>query len=191
VKNIETRLNLARKSRLLFEQEKIVENIQTTLDEFITPEDLLQALGMQEIGPATSRWILDKYGFENLPKLKAEDLEDVKGIGNVKAKHFVEQIKDRWWIVKELKSMGLNFKEMQKTDKLADKTFCITGSFDDYSREDLIDMIRKNGGEYKSSVTKDLNYLIVGKEGGSKLEKANMQKETEVISLERFLYLVS
>ncbi|OGC51146.1 hypothetical protein A2982_03090 [candidate division WWE3 bacterium RIFCSPLOWO2_01_FULL_39_13] len=150
----------------------IMTNISRTLEDSITPSQLLQALGVKNIGPAASRWIINKYGFDNLPYLKKEDLEDVSGIGPIKAGHFIKEVKEKWPIVLDLQKRGLKFKKDNISNKLEGLSFCITGSQGKYSRDELIQLIIENGGEYKSSVTKDLDYLIAGTNPGSKLEKA-------------------
>lgn len=169
---------------------KIVNNIQSTLSEKVTPSQLLQALGIKEIGPSTSRWIIGEYGFENLPKLNIDDLSNVKGIGPQKAKSFVESLKNKWWIVEDLKKKGLSFKKEEKTNKLEGLTFAITGKKETYSRDELIEMINKNGGEYKSSIVKGLDYLIAGEDAGSKLDKAT-GVGAKVISESDFIDLIS
>lgn len=166
--------------------EKITANIRTTLNETIKPEQLIQALGIKETGPATSRWIVNHFGFDNLAKLTPEDLADVKGVGEVKAKHFVEDLQAKWPIVEKLQKLGLKFKKEEKTNKLDGKTFAITGKKVKYSRDELVEIINKNGGEYKSSITKDLDYLIAGDDAGSKLEKAE-KLDVMVITEEEFL----
>ncbi|PIR43332.1 hypothetical protein COV24_03340 [candidate division WWE3 bacterium CG10_big_fil_rev_8_21_14_0_10_32_10] len=169
--------------------DNIINNIQNTLDKSITPEQLLQALGIKEIGPSTSRWIINEHGFDNLKNLKKEDIENVKGIGPIKAEHFVNEVTDKWWIVNKLKVKGLKFKVEKKSNKLHGLSFCVTGKKEQYSRDELIEMIKINGGKYKSSVTKDLDYLIAGDDAGSKLEKAK-QNNVKVISEKEFLQML-
>jgi DNA ligase (NAD+) len=168
--------------------EKIISNIKRTLDKSITPIQLLHALGIKDIGRASSNWILNNYGFEKLPTLTEEELVQVGGIGPVKAKYFLNEIKDKWNIIRELQAIGLKFKEESASDKLKGLKFCITGSFGTYKREDLISLIEINGGDYKSSITKDLDYLIAGDNAGSKLEKVSAS--TQIIDLDKFLSLV-
>ena len=55
--------------------------------------------------------------------------------------------------------------------KLAGKTFCVTGTFEK-SRDEIHAIIEKNGGEVRSSVSGNLDYLIVGESAGSKREKS-------------------
>ena len=169
--------------------QNIVNSIQNTLKGTITPYQLLQALGIKFIGPAASRWIIDHYGFDNLPNLKKEDLLKIKGIGPEKAEKFIKEIKDKWWIVEELKKRGLKFKQAKVSNKLKGLSFCITGKKGRYSRNELIEMITANGGEYKSSVTKDLDYLIAGDEAGSKLQRAQ-EYGVKVITEEEFLKML-
>ena len=69
---------------------------------------------------------------------------------------------------------GLKFKSSTKSNKLEGKSFAITGKKEKYSRDELIQMIEENGGVYKTSITKDLDYLIAGEDAGSKLEKARL-----------------
>jgi DNA ligase (NAD+) len=54
---------------------------------------------------------------------------------------------------------------------LAGKTFCVTGTFI-LSRDEIHIMIEENGGEIRSSVSGNLDYLIAGENAGSKKEKA-------------------
>lgn len=165
---------------------KITQNIKNTLTETIKPEQLIQALGIRETGPATSRWIVSHFGFDKLEKLTPADLSNVKGIGEIKAEHFVTDLQSKWWIVEGLQKLGLKFKKENITNKLKGDSFAITGKKGRYSRDELVEMINKNGGEYKTSITKDLTYLVAGDDAGSKLKKAE-KLGVKVITEEEFL----
>lgn len=52
------------------------------------------------------------------------------------------------------------------------KSFCVTGSFENVSRDDIHAMIEQHGGEVRTSVSPKLDYLIVGNDAGSKKKKA-------------------
>lgn len=168
----------------------ITTNIKRTLNANITHNQLLQALGLKEIGPATSRWIINRHGFNNLNKLTVEDLQDVKGIGPIKALNFINDLKTKWHIVDSLLKLNLKFKENSSTNKLTGKSFCITGKKVTYSRDELINLINTNGGIYHANVTKDLDYLIAGDDAGSKLIKAKEFGVNE-ISEEEFLKMIN
>lgn len=169
--------------------DNITTNIKHTLNENITEVQLISALGIKEVGTTTAKLILKEYPFEKLNTLSTEDLLQIKGIGPSIAESFVKEIKQKWPTVKALLEMGLKFKKQKSTNKLNGLSFCITGKKEKYSRDELIEIINKNGGEYKSSVTKDLDYLIAGEDAGSKLTKAN-SLGVKVISEDEFLQMI-
>lgn len=169
--------------------ENIVKNIKQTLNKNVTKVDFINALGIKEVGRSTAKLILQKYKFSNLPNLSVTDLQQIKGIGPSIAHSFVNEINEKWDLYKKLKQKGLQFKTANKSNKLKGLSFCITGKKQKLSRNDLIDIINNNGGTYKPSVTKDLNYLIAGEDAGSKLAKAN-HLGVKVITEEDFLNMV-
>src|SRR5690606_14006633 len=77
-----------------------------------------------------------------------------------------------------LKSYGLQFTAVEneitlQSEKLTGKTFVISGVFENYSREELKNIIESNGGKILSGISAKLNYLVAGDNmGPSKLEKA-------------------
>ena len=168
--------------------ENIIQNINKTLTGNISQYQLLQALGLKEIGPATSKWIIDKYGFDKLPRLTELDIQKIKGMGPIKAKYFVDEIKNKWWIVEKLKKRGLKFKNTSGLS-LRGSSWVVTGTFKNHTRKEIMEMIRQNGGEYKTSVTKDLNYIIVGDNPGRKIDKAN-NLNIKAITINEFINLL-
>ena len=69
------------------------------------------------------------------------------------------------------------------------KTFLVTGTLSKYTRAELQEEIEKLGGTNLSSVTKKLDYLIVGEKAGSKLEKAKALGSVTILTEEEFLAL--
>ena len=73
--------------------------------------------------------------------------------------------------------LDIQFENIQDTTKLVSeitgKSFCVTGSFENMSRDQIHEMIESHGGEVRSSVSSKLDYLIAGDSAGSKLTKAN------------------
>lgn len=65
------------------------------------------------------------------------------------------------------------------------KSFCVTGSFDGISRDEIHELIEKHGGEIRTSVSGKLDYLIVGSEAGSKLEKAK-ELGVNILDIDKF-----
>lgn len=75
------------------------------------------------------------------------------------------------------------------TKELAGKSFCVTGSFESISRDEIHEMIEKNGGEVRTSVSPKLDYLIVGENAGSKKSKAE-SLGVKCIGVEEFRQLI-
>ena len=83
-----------------------------------------------------------------------------------------EQTKD---LISRLKQAGVNtqrLKEDDEDERFAGKTFVLTGSLEDFSREEASNIIEKFGGKTSSSVSKKTSYVLAGEDAGSKLTKA-------------------
>ena len=92
-------------------------------------------------------------------------------------------------IIRKLDEKGLNLKGIKKeidSEKLKGMTICVTGSFDNYSRDDIVRMIEKNSGKASTSVSKKTSFLIAGEAAGSKLTKAR-DLGIEVLSIDEFI----
>ena len=70
------------------------------------------------------------------------------------------------------------------------KIFVVTGSFDEYSRNDIESIIKDNGGKVTSKVSSKTDNLILGTNPGSKLEDAQ-NNNVEIINISDFLNLIS
>ena len=83
---------------------------------------------------------------------------------------------DQLNLIKKLRSAGLNFssrlEEKQAEQPLAGKIFVITGKLESFSRDQAKEKIESLGGTVASSVSKNTDYVIVGEDPGSKLEKS-------------------
>lgn len=73
-----------------------------------------------------------------------------------------------------------------QTSQIFGKSFCVTGSFENMSRDQIHEMIESHGGEVRSSVSSKLNYLIAGESAGSKLAKAS-ECGVQILTLDEFL----
>ena len=73
--------------------------------------------------------------------------------------------------------------------RLTGKSFCVTGSFDTLSRDEIHELIEKNGGEVRSSVSSKLSYLIVGSDAGSKKSKAE-EVGVKCIIIDEFMEMI-
>ena len=156
-------------------QQSIDESRDTTLDR------LIYALGINEVGYTTAKILSKHYtSIEELSKTKLDSLETIKDIGPVVAKNIVDFFKDNESkeILKRILNSNVNIKNMNKaaSNKLDGLTFVITGSFKNYSRKSLEEIILNNGGSVSSSISKKTSYLVLGSKPGSKHDKAKNLK---------------
>jgi DNA ligase (NAD+) len=75
------------------------------------------------------------------------------------------------------------------SNKLANKTFVLTGTLESLSRDQAKDRIRELGGDVSSTVSKNVDYVVAGSEPGSKLQKAQ-DLGVEIINEEQFLNII-
>jgi len=139
---------------------------------------LIAALGIREIGRQVAKALAGEFkSYERLVKATEEELTAVEMVGPVIAKEFIEGVTTRKDSIKRLlKQVKIKSVESRaSTGKLAGMKFCFTGTMLAMSRGEAQKKVEALGGNALSSVTKDLDYLVVGSEGkaGSKPTKAN------------------
>ncbi len=147
----------------------------------------LFALGIRHIGSITARSLATSFGsIEALISADKEALLNVPDIGDIVAESILsffskeENIK----LIDALKQAGLRFTYASDllSSALADKSFLITGTLPSYGRKDMESLITKHGGKILGSVSKQLNYLVVGENAGSKLDKAMKLGTVTIVS---------
>ncbi|WP_082889221.1 NAD-dependent DNA ligase LigA [Methylovorus sp. MM2] len=146
---------------------------ETTLARFI------YALGIRNVGEATAKDLARHFG--NLPALQAADitsLQLVPDVGPIVAEsisEFFAESHNREVIDALIKS-GITWEESAgratTAGTLSGKTFVLTGSLPNLSREDAKEMIEAQGGKVSGSVSKKTDYVVAGEDAGSKLTKA-------------------
>jgi len=115
--------------------------------------------------------------LDRLAAAREEELMQIEGIGPEVAKgivFFFAQPENKK-LLKELKEAGLKFKEKDKETgprPLEGLTFVLTGTLSSMTRDQAKETIEELGGNVSSSVSRQTDYLVVGEEPGSKLEKA-------------------
>jgi len=174
--------------------EKLASNIINSIQsrKKVTLPRLIYALGIRHVGIETATDLADHFGsLEKLEKVSKEDLERISDIGPVAAKSIYDWFRDNLNqnILKELRKYGVSYEKIAKSNELAGKTFVITGKLESIEREDAEEEIRKRGGNAGSSVSKSTDYLVVGENPGSKLQKAQ-QLSIKIISENEFLKIL-
>ena len=142
-----------------------------------SPEKLLTALGIRFVGKRTSQLLIQNFNsIDGVLSADESDIQSIHGISISVSKSLEDWKlnKDNINLLNQLKDYGFKFKKDGKTSKsyLSGQTFVITGTLDNYSRQDVVDMIESNGGSVTTSVSKNTDYLIYGTKPGSKYEKA-------------------
>ena len=92
-------------------------------------------------------------------------------------------------IINKLIAAGINpkHKQTRQSDKLAGKIFVVTGTLENFSRAQIEQTIKQNGGKVSPSVSKKTDFVLAGTEPGSKLDKANQSK---AINEQQFLQMI-
>lgn len=181
-------------------REKTVENILKGINSSkeVPFRNLLFALGIRFVGATVAEKLASYFGtMDALQNASFEELTAVPEIGekialSIRA-YFADQ--DNLAMLSRLRASGLKFendevKQEKESDRLAGKTFVISGVFQHFERDELKMKIEANGGKVLSGVSGKLNYLLAGANmGPSKLEKAQKLGVT-ILSEEDFLAML-
>ena len=158
---------------------KSSENILSSLEKSksISFDRFIYALGIKEVGFNTAKILSNNFSsIKNLINSNQVKLEAIKDIGPIVTKNILDffHIKRNISIIDKLIKAGINVKypKVSVNKKYSNKTFVITGTFNDYSRDEIIEIISNGGGTISNSVSKNTHALILGDKPGSKYQKA-------------------
>jgi len=185
VKNIADLYELKKEQLLPLERmaEKSVNNLLEGIEasKKVPFERVLYAIGIRHVGETTAKKIARKVkNLAVLMQASEEDLLNIEEVGEIIAKsiaHFFS-VKENREIVNRLKRKGLQFalseEQLQNTsNKLEGKIFVISGTFERHSRDELKDLIEKNGGKNSGSISGKTSFVLAGDNmGPEKLKKA-------------------
>ncbi len=180
--------------------EKSARNIIKSIEESksVPFPRVLFALGIRFVGETVAKKLAMAFkNIDSLEKATLEELIEVEEIGERIAGSVIEFFADERnrEIIEKLKKAGLQFElseQEAKTDSqlLVGKSFVISGSFAKHSRDEIKQLIEKNGGKNSSSISSKTDYLVAGdKIGPSKLAKAE-KLEISIISEDDLLNLI-
>ena len=142
-------------------------------------ERLIFALGIEQVGEKTAKVLAKKYEtLDNLMNAKLEELIEINDVGEIIAKSIVEFFNNEENIrtIDLLKKIGINIsytgEKIKEKEAFLNKTFVVTGTLNNYSRDEIKEKIENFGGRTSESVSKKTNVVIVGENPGSKYDKA-------------------
>ena len=179
--------------------QKSIDNLQTAIvnSKKQPLHRLIYALGIRFIGETTAKTLAQAVNhLLDFKKYSLEELQNLEDVGPKVAgsiHHFFSN-KDNIKMLEELEKLGLQLKnekkELTKGGNLTGQTFLFTGTLPTLKRSEAEAMAEENGGQILSGVSAKLNYLVVGEDAGSKLEKAKKINTVKIISEDEFLQLV-
>ncbi|MDD2228227.1 MAG: NAD-dependent DNA ligase LigA [Candidatus Cloacimonetes bacterium] len=147
----------------------------------------LYALGIRHVGLITARNLAQSFGdIDALISADKDALLSVPDIGDIVAESLISFFSkpENLGVINALKKTGLCFTQESElvSNALVGKSYLITGTLPGYGRKEMESLITKHGGKILGSVSKQLNYLVVGDNPGSKLDKARKLGTVEIIT---------
>ncbi len=159
---------------------------------------LIFGLGIRFVGETTAKTLAQAVNhLLDLKKFSEEDLLKLEDIGPKVAGSILHFFSNEMNIhmLEKLESLGLALQNSKKNHasggNLAGLSFLFTGTLPTLKRSEAEAMVEKNGGKITGSVSSKLNYLVVGEDAGSKLEKAKKINSVKIVSEEEFLKMLS
>ena len=152
---------------------------------------LIAALGIRHIGTKAAKTLAKKYKtMDSLMNASLESLAMTDDIGEISANSIYEFFRQDQTIdlINRLKEAKVNMEALESEDidnRFEGKTFVLTGTLEKFTRKEASDLIEKHGGKTSGSVSKKTDYVLAGKDAGSKLTKAQ-SLGVEIITEEQF-----
>ncbi|MCD6318336.1 NAD-dependent DNA ligase LigA [Candidatus Aerophobetes bacterium] len=157
---------------------------------------LIFALGIRYVGIRGAQILAEKFSsIDDLLSASVEELESIPEIGPRTAQAITSFFKEKrnQKLLQELKKLGVQMgkkeKEEIKEKPLKGKKFVFTGSLEHYTRSEAQSLVEELGARAVNSVSKNVDYVVVGKEPGSKYEKAK-KLEVKILNEEEFEELI-
>lgn len=178
---------------------KSVDNLRTAIEQSKKQplHRVLYGLGIRFVGETMAKTLAHAIDhLLDLRKFDEEALQKLEDVGPKVSASIVQFFKndDNITMIEELEKLGLNLvNEKNSRDgegNLQGQTFLFTGTLQRLKRSEAEELVEQHGGKILSGVSSKLNYLVVGEDAGSKLEKAKKIATIRIISEEQFQKLV-
>lgn len=154
---------------------------------------VLYALGIRYVGEVTAKRLATTFkNIDSLIKATKEELLSVEDVGERIADSLLSYFSDQdnLDLIARLKDLGLQFeiKQSQKTsEKLSGLAFVVSGTFTNFSREELKKIIEENSGKVLSGVSSKTDYLICGENTGPQKKKQAEKLGVKMIEEQDFI----
>jgi DNA ligase (NAD+) len=175
-------------------KEKSIHNLLTSIDKsrHVSLARFILALSIRYVGEETAEILAQEAGsIHKLAEMSEEDLLKIDGVGDKMAEAIVAYFKDRDNL-KEIELLLENGIQPQASKKIirtdhafSGKTFVLTGALQKYTRDQAEAFIKERGGKVTGSVSKKTDFVLVGEDAGSKLDKAK-ELQIRVLSEKQF-----
>lgn len=178
---------------------KSVDNLKDAIDKSKSQPlyRLINALGIRFVGETTAKGLSQHVDhLLDLQKFDKESLQKLEDVGVKVAQSIFQYFNDAENIVmlKKLESAGLqlnSIKQQSVEGNLTGKSFLFTGTLLKMKRSEAEEKVEANGGKILSGVSSKLDYLVVGEDAGSKLEKAKKIASIQILTEDDFIELVT
>ncbi len=157
---------------------------------------LIFSLGIPFVGTYNAKLLAREFSsIDKLKEATVEELLEIKGIGENTATSVFSFFKNKknLSVIEKLERAGVSMESETKKERelpLRGKSFVFTGELKNYSRREAKDLVESLGGRSVNSVSKNTDYVVIGKNPGSKFKKAQ-DFGVKIIGEEEFLKLIS
>lgn len=157
---------------------------------------LIYGLGIRYVGETTAKTLAQSVSnIFDFVSMDVEQLKNFSDVGVKVADSIADFFKNRDNIemLHRLEAAGVQMKSEKKelsSSNFSGQTFLFTGTLNKLKRSEAEELVEANGGKILSGVSSKLNYLVVGEDAGSKLEKAKKLPTVKIISEDDFLKMI-
>ncbi len=179
--------------------EKSAENLLKAIEKSKTRsfDRVIFSLGIPFVGEGAARLLAEKFhSIDALMKASEEELASIEGIGEKTAKSIVDFFRNEsnLRVLEKLRKAGVRFEEKPEeiqieNQKLAGKIFVFTGALSRMTRDEASELVRQLGGKVSNSVSRNISFVVVGADPGSKYNKA-LQLGVKILNEDEFLKMV-